>query len=64
MATRESVALPADDSIMSRRSIWSFRYLEHQNPSIISYIARSLVPIVATKEAVVLLANYPIMLAR
>ena len=36
LATMEAVALLANDLIMSGTSIWSFRHLEHQNPSIIS----------------------------
>ena len=35
LATMEAVALLANDLIMSGTSIWSFRHLEHQNPSII-----------------------------
>ena len=33
---QDEVAPLANDSIMSWRSIWSFRHLECQNPSIIS----------------------------
>ena len=36
MATREAVVPPADDPIMSVKSILLFRYLKCQNPSIIS----------------------------
>ena len=36
LATREAVALLANDLIMLGTSIRSFRHLEHQNPSIIS----------------------------
>ena len=35
MATREAVVPLAKDLIMLGTSIWSFRHLEHQNPSII-----------------------------
>ena len=34
LATRETVVLLANDLIMSGTSILSFRYLEHQNPSL------------------------------
>ena len=36
LVTRELVAPLENDPIMSGRLIWSFRHLEHQNPSIIS----------------------------
>ena len=36
LATREAVALLANDPIMLGRSIWFVRHLAHQNPSIIS----------------------------
>ena len=64
----EAVAPLANDPIMLRRPIRSFRDLEHQNPPIISdsgdsvNVAKSLVPILATKETLAPLANDPIML--
>ena len=36
LATEEALALLANVPIMLERSIWSFRHLECQNPSIIS----------------------------
>ena len=36
LATKEAVAPPENNLIMSGTSIWSFKHLEHQNPSIIS----------------------------
>ncbi len=36
LATKEILAPHANNPIMQRRSIWSFRHLEGQNPSIIS----------------------------
>ena len=36
LAIMEAMALLANDPIMLGRSIWSFRYLEHQNLYIIS----------------------------
>ena len=36
LATKEAVAPPENNLIMSGPSIRSFRHLEHQNPSIIS----------------------------
>ena len=49
------------DPIMSGTSTWSFRHLEHQNLSS-NRSDNLLVSFLATKEAVTLLANYPIML--
>ena len=40
LATREAVALLANDPIMSGTLIQSFRNLEHQNPSITKYILK------------------------
>ena len=58
----------ANDPILLGRLIQSLRHPEHQNPSIIYIllteqdVARSLVPILATKETLAPLANDPIML--
>ena len=57
----------ANDHIMSRRSIKSYRHLEYQNLCIIPDcvdVEISLVPILETRKAVALLAIYPIMSAR
>ena len=42
LATKEALAPLASDLIMLARSIWSFRHLEHQTPSISSdFIGRN-----------------------
>ena len=56
----------ANDTIMLGTSIWSFRHLKHQNPSTgDDFIHRSgiifLVQFLATKKALALLANEPIL---
>ena len=67
LATREAVVPLANDPIMSGTSIWSFRHPEHQNLSSFYIllteqdVARSLVQILATKEALAPLANNSIM---
>jgi len=60
LATREAVALLANDVIMPGTLLWSFRHLEHQNPSSNGW-DNFLVPFLATREAVVLHANDLIM---
>ena len=66
LATREAVALFANDQIMLGTSIQSFRHLKHQNLStgdnfIYSSRIIFLVLFLATKETLVPLANDPIM---
>ena len=63
---QEAVVPLANDSIMSGTSIQSFRHLKHQNLStgddfIYSSGIIFLVPFLAIREAVALLANDPIM---
>ena len=66
LATKEAVALLANDPIMAGRLIQSFRHLKHQILStgddfIYSSGIIFLVPCLATKEALAPLANDPIM---
>ena len=60
MATREAVALVANDPIISGTFIQSFRQFENQNPSSNSW-DNFLVPFLATREVVVPLENNPII---
>ena len=61
--------LLANDLIMSKRSIWLFRHLKHQNLSTGDDFIKSsriifLVPFLATKEVLAPLTNDPIMSER
>ena len=69
LATREVVAPPANDPIMSGRSKQLFRHPEHQNLSTGDDFVQSsgiifLVPFLATRDLLVLIANDPIMSGR
>ena len=70
LATREAVALLANDPIMMGRSIWTFTHLEHQNLSKFEPCSSSngcdifLISFLANKDLVAPLANYPIMSGR
>ena len=66
LATRELMAPLANNTIISERSIWSFRHLKPQNlPTGDDFIYSSginfLVPFLATKETLAPLTNDPIM---
>ena len=66
LASRELVAQLLNNSFMFGRSIWSFRYLKHQNLStgddfIYSSEIILLVPLLATREVVAPLLNYAVI---